>query len=332
VSILTKIFILVLLFIILNLLAIYTFRYEEYFGTQKNDISFDDNSGLVKLIKNEIFKRNVYTPSSFKIEKEEGKLFLSGIFSSQEVADKLTEILKINNQKDIKLNPNTKIEKKWVEEILPLIDQLKDYFKNSSMLILKDNLLELSGELKNKNNKELVLVTLANISSFKTKLSLLNKKEDTKEELPFLPYIYNLTGNNGTNFEEFVQKEKILNKSDIQLQINNIILKNKIIFERRSFEPTNRSKMTIEDIAHILNKNSKYRVEVAGHTDSNGDSRLNKQISQNRANRVKELLVNLGVNENRIIAIGYGNEFPIVKDNKEGLSEANNRVEFNLGE
>ena len=72
------------------------------------------------------------------------------------------------------------------------------------------------------------------------------------------------------------------------------------------------------------------KIEVAGHTDSRGEAALNKQISQDRASSVREILIKLGINENRITAVGYGEEFPIAKDDKDGLSEINRRVEFNI--
>ncbi|NCB11493.1 MAG: OmpA family protein, partial [Erysipelotrichia bacterium] len=80
----------------------------------------------------------------------------------------------------------------------------------------------------------------------------------------------------------------------------------------------------------ILNEYPTFNLEVAGHTDSRGNDDLNKKISQDRANSVKKLLVSFGVNENRIKAVGYGEEFPIAKDDENGLSEINRRVEFNI--
>ena len=41
-------------------------------------------------------------------------------------------------------------------------------------------------------------------------------------------------------------------------------------------------------------------------------------------------LVSLGINENRLTAVGFGEDFPIAKDDANGLSEVNRRVEFNI--
>ena len=80
----------------------------------------------------------------------------------------------------------------------------------------------------------------------------------------------------------------------------------------------------------MVEDNKNIKVEIAGHTDSRGDKNLNKQISQDRANSVKIALIDLGVDENRLIAVGYGEDFPIAKDDENGLSEINRRVDFNI--
>ncbi|MDN5127990.1 OmpA family protein, partial [Aliarcobacter butzleri] len=134
------------------------------------------------------------------------------------------------------------------------------------------------------------------------------------------------------NSNEEVIKNETLKLPEIQLLINNILKDRKISFERKSSIPTEQSQNAIKEIAKILNENPNFKVEVAGHTDSRGEAALNKQISQDRANSVKNILVNSGVNETRIKAIGYGEEFPIAKDDENGLSEINRRVEFIIGE
>ena len=114
--------------------------------------------------------------------------------------------------------------------------------------------------------------------------------------------------------------------------VNNIFITDKISFERRSAEPTEKSKVLIENLSNILKQNPKFTIEVGGHTDSRGNKELNKKISQDRANRVKEILESFGVDKDRIKAVGYGNERPIAQDDENGLSEINRRVEFIIGD
>ena len=69
---------------------------------------------------------------------------------------------------------------------------------------------------------------------------------------------------------------------------------------------------------------------LARFSFARGSDSLNKQISQDRASSVRDVLISLGIDKNRVTAIGYGEEFPIAQDDENGLSEINRRVEFNI--
>lgn len=122
----------------------------------------------------------------------------------------------------------------------------------------------------------------------------------------------------------------VYTQEQIQTIINDILKENKIIFKRRSVDITKESFSSVEKVATILKEHDSYQIEIAGHTDSRGKASLNKRISQDRANSVKKALVELGVSQERLTAVGYGEKYPIAKDDKNGLSEINRRVEINI--
>lgn len=138
--------------------------------------------------------------------------------------------------------------------------------------------------------------------------------------------------------EEIVEKTETIepitnsieNTKKLQSMINDVLKENKITFKRRSVKVTKDSNISLEKIAQILKDNDFLKIEVAGHTDSRGKASLNKRISQQRANSVRAILISLGINKNRLKAVGYGEKFPIAKDDKNGLSEINRRVEINI--
>lgn len=138
--------------------------------------------------------------------------------------------------------------------------------------------------------------------------------------------------------EEIVEESEIIepitnsieNTKKLQSMINDVLNENKIIFKRRSVKVTDASNIALEKVAQILKDNDFLNIEVAGHTDSRGKASLNKRLSQQRANSVRDILISLGIDKNRLKAVGYGEKFPIAKDDKDGLSEINRRVEINI--
>ena len=328
-SIFIKIFILLILFVSLNIVSIYTFSYEDYFTNKKEDIELKDKKGIFQFFGEDFFKKAGYKPSEFIISKNNNLLFLSGTFSSNEVAKQVLDFLKINSIQNIKIVENSEVSKDLLREILELTELLKDNFENGAKLSFDGNMLILEGELKDNSHKNLITTVISKIDKYEIQTNIYEKKEHIVDENKD-----NVTKNQ--NFEEIdknnEQKEKILSKDDVQSLVNNIFITDKISFERRSAEPTEKSKVLIENLSNILKQNPKFTIEVGGHTDSRGNKELNKKISQDRANRVKEILESFGVDKDRIKAVGYGNERPIAQDDENGLSEINRRVEFIIGD
>jgi len=81
----------------------------------------------------------------------------------------------------------------------------------------------------------------------------------------------------------------------------------------------------IEGLANFLNRFPELKVNVEGHTDSRGKDSYNMNLSQRRAEAVRDILVNqYGIDGSRLTATGYGETRPVdTNDTDEG--RANNR-------
>lgn len=90
--------------------------------------------------------------------------------------------------------------------------------------------------------------------------------------------------------------------------------KGEAFFDTDSFaiKPGGYSELT--RVAGVLNKYPQTTIQVGGHTDSRGDENYNQQLSEKRANAVKNVLIQNGVHESRIRAIGYGESMPVSSD------------------
>lgn len=87
----------------------------------------------------------------------------------------------------------------------------------------------------------------------------------------------------------------------------------------------------LNKLERMMMENPNLRVEIAGHTDNIGTAAYNMQLSQRRAEAVKDYLVKKGIDPRRIVAKGYGETRPLASndDEKEGR-ELNRRVEFRV--
>ncbi|MDW5375609.1 OmpA family protein [Halomonas sp. HP20-15] len=101
-------------------------------------------------------------------------------------------------------------------------------------------------------------------------------------------------------------------------------------FEFDSATLTSQAEMILNDVATKLDANENVRVRLEGHTDSIGSDSYNKDLSQRRAQSVKDYLTSQGISANRMQAIGYGEEQPIATNETAAGRAQNRRVE--LGE
>jgi OOP family OmpA-OmpF porin len=71
-------------------------------------------------------------------------------------------------------------------------------------------------------------------------------------------------------------------------------------------------------------------IEIAGHTDSDGNKDSNMDLSKRRAQAVVDYLTKAGVDPQRLSAVGFGDTHPVASnDTEEGKAE-NRRIEFSV--
>ena len=85
---------------------------------------------------------------------------------------------------------------------------------------------------------------------------------------------------------------------------------------------------TIERLANVLKEDQNRKVTIEGHTDSVGSDELNQQLSEARANAVRTALVERGVTDSQITAVGKGESFPVASNDNPSGRQQNRRVEL----
>lgn len=135
------------------------------------------------------------------------------------------------------------------------------------------------------------------------------------------------------NFHYTLAPLSIRTKPVVVAKIKVIKIDGRIAFRTARATLRESSYAALDEVVAVLQRNPQLRqVEVQGHTDSRGNARRNRLLSQSRANTVVRYLVSKGIDASRLVAKGYGAARPIAdNDSAEGRSQ-NRRVEFHVAD
>ena len=115
-----------------------------------------------------------------------------------------------------------------------------------------------------------------------------------------------------------------MKEQQLSVRINNIFFD----FNEAILKPE--SCLELDRLYKYLNDNPEINVEISGHTDNKGSDDYNITLSNSRANSVKEYLVSMGINSNRIVSKGYGKSKPVATNDTDEGRQFNRRVEFTI--
>jgi outer membrane protein OmpA-like peptidoglycan-associated protein len=93
-----------------------------------------------------------------------------------------------------------------------------------------------------------------------------------------------------------------------------------------SLKPGAREKLA--KVAGILLAYPGLNIEVGGYTDNVGGDDMNQKLSENRADSVRDYLVQEGVTTNSVTARGFGNTLPVASNDNSAGRQQNRRVEL----
>jgi OOP family OmpA-OmpF porin len=113
-----------------------------------------------------------------------------------------------------------------------------------------------------------------------------------------------------------------------QQLFSDLLAKGKIRFEsgRASIDPDSAGLLDrlIETALRCPNAN----IEIAGHTDADGEDALNQALSEKRAQAVTDYLVKAGLPPGRFTATGYGSTQPVATNDTDEGKAQNRRIDF----
>ena len=143
-------------------------------------------------------------------------------------------------------------------------------------------------------------------------------------------------GNGGYDIYTFELPEEIRSDSAnylsnvdvVELSAGDALVLQNIQFEYNSSALTADSQTGIQILADFLKRNPDLKVELAGHTDDVGSEKYNLKLSADRADVVRQALVDNGIEEKRLTAKGYGATKPLVPNDSDEHRAMNRRTEM----
>jgi OOP family OmpA-OmpF porin len=86
----------------------------------------------------------------------------------------------------------------------------------------------------------------------------------------------------------------------------------------------------VHDFGNFLADNPNYKAHVVGHTDNTGSEKYNQKLSERRANSVRTMLIQQGIEAARITTEGRGELEPKADNSTAEGRQANRRIEAKL--
>lgn len=176
-------------------------------------------------------------------------------------------------------------------------------------------------------NDQVLFVTNVTSSSKELNRSFQN---NFTVDLPFITLVH-------TNYIELYEGlEGDSEYSTIKMLGNKFGLSQKAIlrnayFDFHSYQLKEEASETINQIFTLLQKSQDVKIEISGHTDNVGTFESNQYISLKRAQSIKNELVKMGISDDRLVTLGYGDTQPLASnDDEENGRELNRRIEVRL--
>lgn len=88
--------------------------------------------------------------------------------------------------------------------------------------------------------------------------------------------------------------------------------------------------LNLNKLVQVLRQHPERKILIEGHTDNTGAASYNEQLSQQRAQAVADFLRGQGIPEDRIMARGYGEAYPVASNENTAGRQQNRRVDIVL--
>ncbi len=137
-------------------------------------------------------------------------------------------------------------------------------------------------------------------------------------------------------------EQEARDEAERQARLRELKMAQKLADEIRNFEAeniyfafdrsdlTDESKSALREKGNWLRANGDYSVNISGNCDERGTAEYNLALGERRAHAAKKFLMGLGISENRLATISYGEERPVDPGHNDEAWAKNRNDQFTL--
>ncbi len=186
--------------------------------------------------------------------------------------------------------------------------------------------------LRDKNQREIEQVVTDNDGSYSFDVSPLEAYTITTQKSGYDTGVFDFRSykNEYTTYTQdlaLTPTEPVIAEVDNELRI---IVEN-IYFDYGQHSIKEESNLALDKIVKVLNEHPKIKLVINAHTDNVGSYSYNLRLSKKRAKSTLNYLIENGIDKNRLLSKGYGEQKPLIDCKRKCTNEeaqANRRVEF----
>lgn len=101
-----------------------------------------------------------------------------------------------------------------------------------------------------------------------------------------------------------------------------------VLFDTAKYTLKEPAKLALAKIAGIVISHPGLNLQIEGYTDSTGTADFNQKLSEQRANAVRDFLMQQGINTQNMTSVGYGENYPVAPNDTRAGRQLNRRVEL----
>lgn len=129
------------------------------------------------------------------------------------------------------------------------------------------------------------------------------------------------------------QQEKLLNALNAKKTDRGMMITlSDVLFNTNKAKLKSSGMHKVQKLADFLTEYPQYKVLVEGNTDSQGGDEFNQELSDRRAESVKNALIDMAISGDRVEARGYGEDYPVASNANAAGRQLNRRVEIILSD